>query len=137
MDQHRRFLPTLSTSILLVAAVTAAQTPAKSSNDGVFTPAQAERGKATFQAKCTACHESNQFGSREFISGWSKEPLSSLYEMISGTMPADNPGSLQPQEYADVVALFLQLNGYRAGAEELKGGKDAMSNVALDPPATP
>jgi mono/diheme cytochrome c family protein len=136
MNPRRGFLSILSSSVLLLGALTAAQAPLKSTNDGVYAAGQGDRGKAAFQARCTACHESSQFASREFISGWSKEPLSSLYEMIAGTMPADNPGGLPPQEYADVVAYFLQLNGYPAGAEELKAGKEAMSTIRLDPPET-
>lgn len=137
MNQHRRVLSILASSILLLAALPTAQTPTKSTNDGVYAAAQAERGKGTFQAKCTACHESNQFASRDFISGWTKEPLSSLYEMISATMPADSPGSLSEQEYADVIALMLQLNGVKAGDAELKGSKDVMSAIRFDAPSVP
>jgi polar amino acid transport system substrate-binding protein len=38
---------------------------------------------------------------------------------MSTTMPEDNPGSLKPQQYADVVAYFLELNGYPEGKAEL------------------
>ena len=134
MHQRRRFLSLLSGSLMLCAVLTAAQAPARSTNDGVYAAAQADRGKATFQAKCTACHESSQFAGSDFLSGWSKEPLSSLYEMIAGSMPADNPGGLQPQEYADVVAYLLQLNGYPAGAEELKGGREASAGIRIEEP---
>ena len=34
-------------------------------------------------------------------------------------MPMDNPGSLPPQNYADVVAYFFRANGFPAGKDEL------------------
>ena len=48
------------------------------------------------------------------------------------TMPEDNPGSLQPQEYADILAYFLSINGYPAGQAELKGDDAAIGAVKVD-----
>jgi hypothetical protein len=50
---------------------------------------------------------------------------------MSTTMPEDNPGSLKPQQYADVVAYFLKLNGYPAGKTELTG-PEALKTIKLD-----
>jgi len=34
-------------------------------------------------------------------------------------MPQDRPGSLTPQQYIDVLAYILQLNGIQPGSQEL------------------
>jgi len=47
-------------------------------------------------------------------------------------MPEDNPGSLQPQQYADILAMFLRLNEYPVGSDELKGTPEAMKAINFD-----
>ena len=44
-----------------------AQAPAKTTNDGVYTAAQADRGKTVFDAKCTGCHEPSRFMGETFF----------------------------------------------------------------------
>jgi hypothetical protein len=55
----------------------------------------------------------------EFIGHWYDAKLSELVAKINMTMPADAPGSLKAEEYADVVAYLLQVNGFPAGTETL------------------
>ncbi len=106
---------------------------ARSVNDGVYTVAQADRGQKTFESACTVCHDVDRFRGADFINSWKNEPVFALFETLSGTMPADNPGALTPQEYADVIAYFLKLNRYPAGASELQGTKDATSTMRIEP----
>jgi mono/diheme cytochrome c family protein len=117
-----------------VVAVTvvalAAQEP-KSVNEGVYTAAQADRGAAVFKTSCTACHDTARFTGDEFLAGWTGKSLHALFDQMSTTMPEDNPGSLKPQQYADVVAYFLKLNGYPAGKTELTG-PEALKTIKLD-----
>jgi len=47
-------------------------------------------------------------------------------------MPMDAPGSMKPQEYSDILAYFLSINGYPAGTTELAGGEEAIKAVTLD-----
>jgi alcohol dehydrogenase (cytochrome c) len=51
------------------------------------------------------------------------------------TMPEDAPGSLPPQQYADVIAYFLKLNGFPEGEVELEANERAMRSVKLEAPA--
>jgi mono/diheme cytochrome c family protein len=111
-------------------AIVAAQGD-KSVNDGIYTAAQADRGATTFKASCTACHETSRFTGDEFLAGWTEKPLHELFAHMSATMPEDNPGSLKPQQYADVVAYFLKLNGYPAGKTELPG-VDELKAIKFD-----
>jgi hypothetical protein len=34
-------------------------------------------------------------------------------------MPADRPGKMKPQDYADIMAFLLYSNGYSAGTSKL------------------
>ena len=48
-------------------------------------------------------------------------------------MPEDNPGSLNAQQYADVMAFFLQLNKFPTGSDELKGDADVLAQIGVEP----
>lgn len=115
----------------LAVSAGAAEQSARSVNDGVYTAAQAERGAKIFDKTCTACHDTARFTGGEFTSAWTGMPLQGLFDMVK-TMPEDNPGSLAPEEYADVIAFFLQLNEYPAGDAELKGTPEAMRAIQMD-----
>ena len=45
------------------------QAPQKTTNSGVYTAAQAERGQKVFSDKCTACHEPARFSGETFQIG--------------------------------------------------------------------
>ena len=53
------------------------------------------------------------------------KPLWEMYDVISDTMPEDNPGSLKPQEYADVISYLLQAQqvSRRAGGAPAHQGR--------------
>ena len=116
----------------VVAFAALAAQSSKSVNEGIYTAAQAERGAATFKTSCTACHEPSRFTGDEFLAGWTGKPLHELFQHMSTTMPEDNPGSLKPQQYVDVVAYFLQLNGYPAGKTELQSAAEGLKTIAFD-----
>lgn len=102
----------------------------KSVNDGVYTAAQAERGSKVFKDTCTTCHDTKRFTGEDLISVWGDKPLDELFKHISTTMPEDNPGTLKPQQYVDVIAFFLQLNKYPEGKAELN--PDEIKTIRFD-----
>ena len=108
------------------------QTPAKTTNSGVYTTAQAERGKKVFEDKCTACHDTARFTGDTFLDPWDGKPLKDVWDIASGTMPEDNPGSLPMQEYGDIIAYFLHLNAFPTGDTELKGDATAMAAIKIE-----
>lgn len=120
----------------LAAAISAAsvegQTPTKTTNSGVYTAAQAERGKKVFEAKCTACHDTARFTGDTFLDAWDGKPLKDVWDIASGTMPEDNPGSLPQQEYGDILAYFLHLNAFPTGDAELQGNAAAMAAIKIE-----
>jgi mono/diheme cytochrome c family protein len=94
---------------------------------GIYTAEQAARGKEKAVAACGSCHgmdlKSGDLAPTlvgdDFIGHWYDAKLSELVMKVNTTMPADAPGSLKPEEYADVVAYMLELNGFPAGMETL------------------
>jgi S-disulfanyl-L-cysteine oxidoreductase SoxD len=110
----------------------AAQKAPTSVNDGVYSAAQATRGQAIFEGSCTTCHDTTKFMGSEFLSAWAGKPLRELFEVMSTTMPEDSPGSLKPQEYADVIAYFLKLNQFPSGSSDLKGAADSMAAIKFE-----
>ena len=91
--------------------------------DGVYTAEQATRGAEAYEKACASCHMSDLRGESfapalngdAFALRWENGKLTDLHKIVKATMPADSPGSLSPQAYADIVAFLLKANGYPAG----------------------
>ncbi len=126
----------LTVAVIAVSAIgiatAAAQAPSKTTNSGVYTAAQAERGKQLFSEKCSGCHEPSRFSGATFHESWDGKALKEIWDVASGTMPEDNPGSLKQQEYADIIAYFLALNEYPAGDAELQPGASPMAAIKVE-----
>jgi hypothetical protein len=80
------------------------------------------------------CHDTTRFTGDEFLKAWVGKPLHGLFEVVSTTMPEDNPGSLSKAEYADVIAYLLKLNNFPSGAADLPTDKDALSTILMEKP---
>jgi hypothetical protein len=48
---------------------------------------------------------------------WDGKPASDLMQKTSTTMPTNAPGSLDPKQYADLVAYLLQVNGVKTNGD--------------------
>jgi mono/diheme cytochrome c family protein len=66
-----------------------------------------------------------------FLGPRDKQPVSDLFDKIHNTMPADAPGTLEPQQVADLVSFILQSNKFPAGRAELGTADAALKQVAL------
>jgi len=47
-------------------------------------------------------------------------------------MPKNEPGSLQPDEYVDLVAYLLKLNDLPSGSEPLSADSAALRKIRID-----
>ena len=112
------------------AVVPAEQAPVSS---GYFTARQASRGERRFQQLCADCHRTVEI-TRSWFSGTVHRTASDLMTVMSMTMPEMNPGSLSPDQYADILAFLLRLNNYPAGEEELPVDPAALGNVPIPVP---
>ena len=114
-------------------------TPSKTTLDGVFSDAEAARGKTAYNNNCSACHMEDLSGSGQalplageaFMDIWEGQTMNDLLGLIQGTMPQDKPGSLTPDTALDVISYILQQNKFPAGKEELKNDPDALKNILI------
>ena len=111
---------------LVGTAYSSVQAQGKTVLDGIYTAAQAERGKAVYAMNCAGCHGEKQEGGNsgptlvgpDFTNGYKDGSAGALLNKISQDMPSSAPGSLEPQQYADVFAYILSVNKYPAGSTE-------------------
>jgi len=101
--------------------------------DGVFTPDQAAQGAKQFQQICTSCHTVSEHTGRGFESKWQGSTIGDLFELVSTTMPDGDPGSLKPEEYASIIAFFLNETGYKPGEKELPSDVEALKKIRVEP----
>ena len=129
---------------LAVVSLRAQQAPrpdsgqARTARDGVYTDAQAARGKAIFDMRCALCHGERLEGAAGpplagdvFLGAHGNQSLSDVFDKINATMPADAPGTLKPQEAADLVAFVLQANKFPAGRTELAPAAAVLTQIAI------
>ena len=129
----------------LVPVVTNAQGPAipqRTVTDGVFTMAQADRGKQAYEANsCTRCHLDTLEGREQggggnggaplkglrFIQDFGENKLSALVNKMRLDKPMENPGTLSDQAALDIAVYVLLKNDYPPGQTELTN--DAASQI--------
>ena len=75
-----------------------------------FTAIQADRGEKVFNSTCAACHQDERFIGKQFVEDWGDRRVGDFYQLVRNTMPVDNPGGLQDQDYLDVTAYLLKMN---------------------------
>jgi len=111
---------------------------AQTTNDSVYSAAQATRGDALYQEQCAACHAEDLSGGGapalagdEFIGYWDMTPVSDLVEKIVSSMPASAPGSLTREQGADITAFMLQANKFPAGEADLSSDEAALQAISI------
>ncbi|MSO24006.1 MAG: hypothetical protein EXQ58_12350 [Acidobacteria bacterium] len=94
--------------------------------DGVYTSAQATRGKNGFAMNCSSCHGEDLAGMSapalkggHFLDNWREDILHSLFNLIKTTMPP-NREKLSEDAYLDILTYILEVNTFPAGGTELK-----------------
>ena len=130
-------------SRLIIAIALLAQTASRSTWDGVYTKAQAARGKETYQQQCVDCHGEDLEGDPEnpplttaaFVYKWNTLTVGDLFERVHRDMPANRRGTLTRQKAADLVAYLLEFNKFPAGDRELPPDLAELRQIRID--ATP
>ena len=102
---------------------------APTTNDGVYTKAQADAAKAQFDKICADCHPFTVAGKKRtkdvplgedpFYEAWTGRPLAAMISTIVLTMPNDGSAVVNDEEAANLVAYILQQNGFKPGAAPL------------------
>lgn len=113
---------------------------ARSQWDGVFTEAQANRAGPLFDERCNVCHGGGMapelFGD-DFNRRWDGLSVGDLFDLISATMPQNDPGSLTAQEYVDILAYVLNGGGFPAGQAELPTDAATLRTITFLAKAAP
>jgi cytochrome c5 len=103
---------------------------------GVYTTAQAARGKPLYESSCGSCHGADLSGGigqplkGEFMRYWEGYSLNGLFSRTKYTMPSGAPASLSDNAYLDIVAYLLRMSNYPTGTNELR--TDALENIRIE-----
>jgi mono/diheme cytochrome c family protein len=126
--------------MLMVAGISGAQDSAaaapaeRPATSGVFTEVQAGRGEGAYRTSCQSCHAKTEYTGDKFKVAWVSKSAFDLFDVIRSQMPEDNPGSLDRQQYVDIVAYLFSLNAYPPGAGDLPGDDAGLKKVRIDNP---
>ena len=130
----------MSCAALVAAGVAfAGDAGTRSVRDGVYTVAQAERGRAVYVAQCEACHKADLRGEQmtpslvgvSFAFRWNEKTLYDYLAGMRATMPQAAPGGLGDAAYVDVLAYILAENGYPSGDAMLVADADALRAIRI------
>jgi mono/diheme cytochrome c family protein len=104
----------------------------RTTNDGVYTPQQAQRGEKLYRQRCAECHQPDQY--KGYLRRWVGLPVSFFYDIVRSTMPQNNPGGLNRQEYADVLTYVFAINGTPSGDEEMGSEPEDLDAITIVAP---
>ena len=113
------------------AEAPAPRTPGWLADGSTHTVAQAERGAQVFLDVCATCHALDDFRNPIFHRLWAGNSVGDFYRFVANAMPYNAPGSLEPQEYADVLAFIFRENAMPEGDEELPADPAQLRDIHL------
>jgi S-disulfanyl-L-cysteine oxidoreductase SoxD len=124
----------------LLIAFLSAQEATRSVWDGVYTEAQADRGRPLYNQHCASCHADTLMGGEmspplvggEFLSNWNGLTLGDLFERIRTTMPQNKAGKLSREVNSDITAYILSVNKFPAGKTELAHSAEFLKDIRID-----
>src|SRR5687767_1556338 len=128
--------------ILSAAYSTVGAQATRMANEGVYTAEQAKRGEALYKEQCAMCHGDNlersgpmpALAGKDFLANWETKTVGELFEKTHSTMPATAPGSLSPEQAADIVAHLLSVGQYPAGTMALDTKTETLAQIKIGSP---
>jgi len=108
--------------------------------DGVYTQAQADRGRAAYNASCASCHGDQLTGGEiapalvggDFMSNWNGLTVGALFERSRMGMPPGAPAKVPRDSKVDIVAYILSFNKFPPGEKELPAQTAMMNTIRID-----
>jgi cytochrome c len=116
------------------------EAPRRSIADGIFSHAQAQRGKVQYYARCAICHgqdlkgdiESPALTGRRFDADWVGKTVGERFQRIRATMPLEFPSTLDERTTLDILAFIFEFNGYPSGEQDLPGDIAVLAKVVIE-----
>ena len=96
--------------------------------DGIYSEAQAARGREVFDEICTECHLPADWTQTAFLERWEAASVFRLWYWIYERMPYGTPGSLTRAQVTDALTYIFQLNGLPPGPSELADDDDSIDD---------
>lgn len=122
----------------LGTAAVVAQDAQRTVRDRVFSGAQAARGEQLFESICMNCHEIAEFtAAGAYLDDVEGKPLWETFEYVWAEMPEDEPASLNPEDYAAVLAYIFSIYGLPSGATDLPIDRESLERITITRPALP
>jgi mono/diheme cytochrome c family protein len=124
----------LAAAIVLIAAAQ----PPLSVWDGMYSTAQAQRGRAVYEMHCSRCHGNDLNGvsgsaleGDGFMRHWEGRTVERLFRKIRDTMPPQGGDTIADGDKLDVVAYVLHQNGFPDGATELAPDPAVLADIQI------
>lgn len=141
MNARAGLLATALALLALATSTTLAQSRGSGTGAGRYTAEQAAAGARLYAINCAMCHGTRLEGRGEvpaltgrFVANWAGRPLGDLFAYVAQAMPQHAPGSLAPEQNAQLLALLLQANGAPEGRRALPADEAALQRITFDPP---
>lgn len=95
--------------------------------DGVYTDAQARRGRDVYRRACAVCHLDTLQGDAvspplvgpAFLARFNGQTAHEMVQAVRASMPQNAPDTLGDRAYVDLIAFLLNASGGPSGASEL------------------
>lgn len=103
-----------------------------------FTSSQASSGQSLYRNNCASCHGDDLRGNIDgpelvgdyFLSYWGDRSAAELYGYAKANMPPGRPGSLEDQQYLDIITWILTNNGHIAeGSQPWRPENHALQQI--------
>ena len=133
----------LSAAVLVILAGRAGESLAQ----GPETPGagslaqQVAAGDALYAIHCAMCHGTSLAGTVEvppltgrFVAHWAGRPLGDLFSYLAAAMPQHAPGSLSPEQNAQILAFLLHKNGVPVRPRLLPSTRAQLDRIPFDAP---
>ena len=121
-----------------IAAAQANSTTSRTIWDGVYTTAQANRGRNLYRMNCVRCHQADLTGNTTapmlkgdpFMERWREDTLNAVFTYMRIRMPPPSTDPRLPNNtYLDIVAHIMRENGFPEGMTELT--VDALPSIRV------
>ena len=105
--------------------------------DGVYTAAQADRGRTVYAAHCSRCHgeaadsAEHPLSGERFADHWEARTLADLFRRVAAMPPGASAEAVATADRRDAMAYVLRLNGFPEGSAELPADEEGLAAIRI------